>query len=108
MLFYAPREKGNRSGRYQFDFRKKRYINSASAVIDRVVGSMASAISNLIITLTRGRYGNHADSFGDGLLAHNRAYLNWIEDIKQKYPDLIIENCSSGGMRMDYAMLAAP
>ena len=24
----------------------------------------------------------------------------------QKYPDLVIENCSSGGLRMDYAMLA--
>ena len=23
-----------------------------------------------------------------------------------KYPDLVIENCSSGGLRMDYAMLS--
>jgi len=47
-----------------------------------------------------------ADSFGDGLLEHNRAYLTWIDEVIKKYPDLIIENCSSGGMCADYAMLA--
>ncbi|MBQ7901569.1 MAG: alpha-galactosidase, partial [Clostridia bacterium] len=47
-----------------------------------------------------------SDSFGDGLLEHNRAYLAWVESIMDKYPELVIENCSSGGMRMDYAMLS--
>jgi alpha-galactosidase len=47
-----------------------------------------------------------ADSFGDGLLQHNRAYLAWLDRIFERYPELVIENCSSGGMRMDYAMLS--
>ena len=47
-----------------------------------------------------------SDSLGDGLLEHNRAYLAWLDSIFVKYPDLIIENCGSGGMRMDYAMLS--
>lgn len=47
-----------------------------------------------------------ADSCGDGLLLHNRAYLDWLDGIFEKYPDLVIENCSSGGMRIDYAMLS--
>ena len=47
-----------------------------------------------------------ADSCGDGLLGHNRAYLAWLEGCFSKYPGLVIENCSSGGMRMDYAMLS--
>ena len=47
-----------------------------------------------------------ADSFGDGLLQHNRAYLDWLDEIKAQYPSLILECCSSGGMRMDYAMLS--
>jgi len=46
-----------------------------------------------------------ADSPGDGLLEHNRAYLGWLEDVFARHPDLVIENCSSGGMRLDYAML---
>lgn len=48
----------------------------------------------------------HADSFGQGLLEHNRAHLAWLEGIVETYPDLIIENCGSGGGRMDYAMLS--
>lgn len=48
----------------------------------------------------------NADSAGDGLLGHNRAYLKWLDGIFVKYPDLVIENCSSGGLRMDYAMLS--
>ena len=47
----------------------------------------------------------HADSAGDGLLEHQRAYLSWLDGIFAEYPDLVIENCGSGGMRMDYAML---
>ena len=43
------------------------------------------------------------DSPGDGLLGHNRAYLDWVEDLHRRHPDLILENCSSGGMRMDFA-----
>ena len=46
------------------------------------------------------------DSPGDGLLEHNRAYLDWIKNIFERHPELIIENCSSGGLRMDYAQLA--
>ena len=48
----------------------------------------------------------NADSFGQGLLEHNRAHLAWLEDIVNRYPDLVIENCGSGGGRMDYAMLS--
>jgi len=48
----------------------------------------------------------NADSFGQGLLEHNRAHLAWLDSILNRYPDLIVENCGSGGGRMDYAMLS--
>lgn len=48
----------------------------------------------------------NSDSVGDGLLGHERAYLAWLDSIFKKYPKLIIENCSSGGLRMDYALLS--
>ncbi|MGO9776585.1 MAG: alpha-galactosidase [Terracidiphilus sp.] len=48
----------------------------------------------------------NADSFGQGLLEHNRAHLAWLEGLLNRYPDLVIENCGSGGGRMDYAMLS--
>lgn len=49
---------------------------------------------------------HEADSAGDGLLGHNRAYLTWLDAVFARYPDLIIENCGSGGMRLDYALLS--
>ena len=48
----------------------------------------------------------NAESFGQGLLEHNRAHLAWLEATLQRYPELTIENCGSGGGRMDYAMLS--
>jgi alpha-galactosidase len=47
-----------------------------------------------------------ADSFGQGLLEHNRAHLAWLEEILKRYPDLVFENCGSGGGRMDYVTLS--
>jgi alpha-galactosidase len=47
-----------------------------------------------------------ADSFGQGLLEHERALLEWLQSVLAKYPQLVIENCGSGGGRMDYAMLS--
>ena len=46
-----------------------------------------------------------SDSLGDGLLKHNRAFIRWLNELSDKYPHLTIENCGSGGCRMDYEML---
>ena len=93
--------------RYQLDFRSKTVRDYATSVIDRVVGEYGVGYIKFDYNIEIGS-GTEvgADSFGDGLLEHNRAYLGWIDSIKSKYPELIIENCSSGGMRMDYAMLS--
>jgi alpha-galactosidase len=40
-----------------------------------------------------------------GLLGHQRAYLAWLDQVFARWPDLVIENCGSGGLRMDYALL---
>ena len=48
----------------------------------------------------------NSDSFGQGLLEHNRAHLEWLDNLLNRYPDLVVENCGSGGGRMDYAMLS--
>ncbi|MEU4291623.1 alpha-galactosidase, partial [Kribbella sp. NPDC026596] len=45
-------------------------------------------------------------SLGHGLLEHQRALLDWLDGLQTRHPDLLIENCASGAMRMDYAMLS--
>jgi alpha-galactosidase len=43
---------------------------------------------------------------GDGLLQHTRAFIEWLKAVQSRHPELLIENCASGAMRMDYALLA--
>jgi len=47
-----------------------------------------------------------SDSVGAGLLEHNRAHLAWLDALLDRHPSLILENCGSGAMRADYAMLS--
>lgn len=95
-----------KGGRYQLDFRNKKVRDFASDVIRRVVSEYGAGYIKFDYNIDGGVGTEiNSDSFGDGLLEHNRAYIAWIEEIKKEYPELIIENCGSGGMRIDYAML---
>lgn len=93
-------------GRYQLDFRNPEVRKYASSVIDRLVLEYKVGYIKMDYNINAGIGTEHAsDSAGDGLLNHNRAYIQWLKDIFNRYPDLVIENCSSGGMRMAYPLL---
>lgn len=92
--------------RYQLDFRNPQVIEHANEVIDRFVNEYGVGYIKMDYNIEPGIGTElYADSVGDGLLGHERAYLAWLDQVFTKYPDLIIENCSSGGLRIDYAML---
>lgn len=40
-----------------------------------------------------------------GLYRINNAFLSFIDEVRAKYPDLVIENCASGAMRSDNGTL---
>lgn len=93
--------------RYQLDFRNPKVIAHANEVIDRLVSQYGVGYIKMDYNIEPGIGTEYnADSVGDGLLEHERAYLSWLDSIFKKYPKLIIENCSSGGLRMDYALLS--
>ncbi len=46
------------------------------------------------------------NSPGQGLHANRMAYYDWLDGVRRRHPQLIIENCSSGGMRLEYGMLS--
>ena len=106
-FFVRHGKKVNHRGRYQLDFRKEKTRRYVDKVVDRVVREYGVGYIKFDYNIEIG-VGTEidADSFGDGLLENGRAYLKWIDEIKARYPHLVLENCSSGGMRMDYAMLA--
>ncbi len=93
--------------RYQLDFRNPAVIEHVNEVIDRVVNEYGIGYIKMDYNIEPG-IGTEiaAESVGQGLLEHERAYLAWLDDVFRRYPDLVIENCSSGGLRMDYALLS--
>ena len=92
--------------RYQLDFRNPQVRAFADEVIARLVEEYGVGYIKMDYNIEPGIGTDYeADSPGDGLLEHERAYLAWLAGIFAKYPRLVIENCGSGGMRMDYAML---
>ena len=47
----------------------------------------------------------NSDSCSDAIMEHYRCLHQWYADLFRDYPELVIENCGSGGQRMDYGML---
>jgi len=94
-------------GRYQLDFRHPKVREYISSIIDRFYNEYGIRYIKTDYNIEAGVGTEvNADSFGDGLLGNNRAYLSWVDETRAKYPDLVIEGCSSGGMRIDYAHMA--
>ncbi len=95
------------NGRYQFDFRHPITRAHLDRVIDRLVSELGIGYFKFDYNIDGG-LGTEvdADSFGDGLLQANEAFLDWIDSLYVRHPSLVIENCSSGGLRMEYRSLA--
>lgn len=90
--------------RYVLDFRDKAAFEYMDSVIDRLVGKYGIGYFKFDYNVSPGVGSDYdTDSTGDALLEHNRAYSRWIDGIHRRYPSVILENCSSGGMREDFA-----
>lgn len=92
---------------YFLDFRSKDVIAHANEVVNRVIKTYGAGYIKMDynVNALMGTETN-ASSMGQGLLEHNRAYLNWMSEVYKRHPEIVIENCGSGGCRMDYAMLS--
>ncbi|SPN99192.1 related to Melibiase subfamily [Cephalotrichum gorgonifer] len=93
-------------GRYQLDYRHPDVISRMNEIVSNLVREYEVGYFKFDynIDITQGT-DVASTSPGDGLLEHNRAYLRWVNGLFDLFPGLVIENCSSGGQRMDYAML---
>ena len=48
----------------------------------------------------------HGHGPADGNMAHVQALYGLLDELRQRYPDLMIENVSGGGARLDFGMMA--
>ena len=96
-----------KNSRLLLDFRNPEVRSYLDAVVERLVKEYGVGYIKMDYnTDTLEGTGQNADSLGQGLLEHNRAVLNWLDGLLDRYPELVIENCGSGGGRMDYGMLS--
>lgn len=93
-------------GRYFLDFRNKKVVDYMSETIRRLVEDYGADYIKADYNEDLGIGTDvDSDSFGEGLEQCARAYLNWIDAMRKRFPKVLFETCSSGGMRMDYETL---
>ena len=95
-------------GRHQLDLRHPAARAHLDETVDRIVGDWGVGYLKLDynIVVDPGTCAPGDIAPGAGLLGHTRAYLDWLTDVLDRHPGLVVENCASGGMRMDGATLA--
>ncbi|MGJ5833933.1 alpha-galactosidase [Streptomyces ossamyceticus] len=95
-------------GRHQLDLRHPAARAHLDRTVDRIVGDWGVGYLKLDynIVVDPGTCAPGDLSPGAGLLGHARAYLEWLSGVLDRHPGLVVENCASGGMRMDGATLA--
>lgn len=94
-------------GRYHLDFRSPHARRHMDKVMERLIRGLGAQFFKFDYNTIPGAGTEvDAESIGEGLQGHCRAYLDWLEGVRRTYPDVTIENCGSGAMRADYAMLS--
>ena len=93
--------------RYFLDYRNPKVISYMTESIRRMVEDYGADYIKMDFNQDCG-VGTDRDALtpGEGLESHALAYLAWIDEIRARFPDVLFETCSSGGMRMDYATLS--
>lgn len=90
--------------RFQLDLRHPAAIAHLDAAIDRIVD--VYGVGYLKFDHNINAAPGTGERVGEAMDGHTRALSEWLDSLLERHPDLVIENCSSGGMRVDYAQLS--
>ena len=94
--------------RCQLDFAKPEVRGWASATVDRLVAVFDLDWIKIDYNIDIGDRFDAAPGgrAGRRLADHVTGYYAWLDSVRAAHPDLIIENCSSGGLRFDMGVMA--
>ena len=94
-------------GRHFLDFRAKKVVDYMSETIRRMVEDYGAEYIKFDYNQDCGVGTDYlAFCAGEGLEQCAQAYLSWVDDMRARFPNVLFETCSSGGMRMDYKTLS--
>jgi alpha-galactosidase len=82
---------------------RKWVLDQLVTLIDQVRPDYLKWDNNFWINCDRGGHGHGA---ADGNMAHVQALYGILDELRGRYPDLMIENVSGGGARLDFGMMA--
>ncbi|WP_051392864.1 glycoside hydrolase family 36 protein [Glycomyces arizonensis] len=93
--------------RYHLDFRHPAARAHLDAAVDCLVADYGIGYLKLDYNINPGPGTEwRAAAAGDGLLAHARAFRDWLVEVQGRHPQLLVENCASGAMRADHSLVA--
>lgn len=93
--------------RYFLDFRSVKVRDYLTETIRRMIEDYGADYIKLDYNQDCGAGTDYlAQAPADGLEQCAAAYLDWVNSIAKKYPQVILEGCASGGMRMDQKTLS--
>lgn len=78
--------------------------NWALATLERIITEYRCDWIKLDFNLDPGTGCNrtdHGHGAGDGLFAHYNGYYALLAELRKRHPHVVLENCSSGGLRID-------
>lgn len=92
---------------YHLDLRHPTVTDRLDRIFDRMIHEWGVGFIKVDYNITPGAGSDYnALTPGEALLDHNRAHLAWLDRLFARHPHVIFENCASGGMRADYALLS--
>lgn len=100
-----PLRKGQR---YHLDFSKPEVRAWARATMERLIRDYGLDWVKIDYNIDIGdRFDPEpqGERRGDALYRHLTAYYGWLDEMRAAHPNLVVENCSSGGLRFDIGIL---
>ena len=93
--------------RYQLNFAKPEVRQWAFNVLDGLARELPLDWVKIDYNIDIGERFDPAgfERTGDALIGHVRSYYAWLDQVRAAHPNLVIENCSSGGLRFDLGIL---
>ena len=93
--------------RYFLDYRNPKVVDYMNEAIRRMVEDYGADYIKFDYNQDMGVGSDFGvTSPGEGLELCQKAFLDWFDGVKKRFPKVIFEGCASGGMRMDYNTLS--
>ena len=94
-------------GRYHLDLRHPAAVKHLDQVVDFLVGELGVGYLKFDYNIAVGPGpGQRRAERRGGAARREPGAADWLDAVLDRHPGLVIENCSSGGMRTDYALLS--